>query len=133
MKYYILLGIFLLSFVIASASECNDYCNDEGYDSGICRSAEDDFCKTNETMFGFDQCDEGSYERCCCFNEDSSEEGASQLESSPELETGKAYKRMNISIEKEDLPELIFFELLFVILILVIFVAFKQKKPEEYI
>ena len=70
MKYITLLIILLLSFSFVAADSCNTYCKAENYESGTCRSANEDtglFCQADETIYGtFEQCTQGSFERCCC-------------------------------------------------------------------
>ncbi|MBS3162823.1 hypothetical protein J4467_02760 [Candidatus Woesearchaeota archaeon] len=72
MKNGFLFGIFVLLLLpFALATECDDFCADEGYNYGECRdTVEDGFCEgnTNEKVFGFSQCT--NIQRCCCGNDD---------------------------------------------------------------
>jgi protein-disulfide isomerase len=51
-------------------SDCEQHCVVEEFTSGMCRPGDEEsgeFCLEEETMSGtFDQCQEGSFERCCC-------------------------------------------------------------------
>jgi len=67
-----LFGIFVLLLLpLALATECDEFCTEEGYDYGECRdTVEEGFCEgnINEDVFGFSQCT--NIQRCCCGNDD---------------------------------------------------------------
>ncbi|MBT3984847.1 hypothetical protein HOD38_02885 [archaeon] len=151
MKYLALLIIVLLSFTMVVAEDCAITCLSEGYETGTCRAAEegeDSFCESDETLTGaFDECTTGSYERCCCSGEveiienteEIEEEETEEEETTEEIEeeeeeitTYTECKPLNIVIEPEDLPIILFFELLLVIIIVAIFVIFKNPKSDEF-
>ena len=49
--------------------QCVQFCVVEGFTAGACRAADEvsgEFCVEGETLYSFDQCAEGSFERCCC-------------------------------------------------------------------
>ena len=49
--------------------QCVQFCVVEGFTAGACRAANEvsgEFCLDGETLYSFDQCTEGSFERCCC-------------------------------------------------------------------
>ena len=140
MKYLVILFILLLSFTLVSASICSVECESEDYDSGVCREADEDreaFCEEDETMTGsFDLCTEGSLERCCCSSEDEvTIEPVEEEEEITEEITDRNYliNVPDIDIEKEDLPIIIFFELLVIVAILTIFASFKKPKNDEFL
>ncbi len=155
MKYFALLIIVLLSFTIVVAEDCAITCLSEGYETGTCRAAEEgeeSFCETDEILTGsFDECTEGTYERCCCsgeveiienteeIEEETEEEETEEEETTEEEEeeeeeitTYTECKPLNIVIEPEDLPIILFFELLLVIIIVAIFVIFKNPRSDEF-
>jgi protein-disulfide isomerase len=50
-------------------TECVMFCATESFTGGACRAADEitgEICLEGETMYSFDQCEEGSFERCCC-------------------------------------------------------------------
>ena len=134
-----------IEFTLVDTEDCEDFCSDEGFDSGDCREADEDretICYTDEEMYGFDHCITGSLERCCCSNEEEEEETVEDTTETNETieetteETTTSTKYLNIEIgnvylDKNDLPKIIFFELLLVVLILAIFVAFKKSKRDD--
>jgi len=134
MKYLLILFILFLSFSFVAADTCNSYCEAEGYDSGVCRAADEDtyeFCESGETLYGsFDQCDTGSYERCCCSGIEEPDDTSDAVEEPVDEET--QYKLVQLHIEKEDIPIIIFFELLLVVVILALVAIFKGPKSHEF-
>ncbi len=155
MKYFALLIMVLLSFTMVTADDCAITCLSDGYETGTCRAAEegeDSFCESDETLTGsFDECTAGTYERCCCSGEveiienteEIEEEEVEEEETTEETEeveeeeeeeitTYTECKPLNIMIEPEDLPIIMFFELLLVIIIVAIFVIFKNPRSDEF-
>jgi hypothetical protein len=136
MKYIAILFLLLLSFTFVAADTCNTYCETEGYGSGVCRAADEDvedFCESDETLYGsFDMCETGSFERCCCSGEISEEpdETPDAVEEVVDEET--QCKLVQLNIEKEDLPIIIFFELLLVVVILALVALFRGPKSHEF-
>ena len=135
MKYLLILSILLLSFTFVAADTCNSYCEAEGYESGVCRAGDEDtyeFCESNETIYGtFDQCDAGSFERCCCSGEiEELNETSDAVEEPVEEET--QCKLVQLNIEKEDIPIIIFFELLLLVVILALVAVFRGPKSHEF-
>ena len=54
---------------ITIITECEQHCTSEGFETGECRAADEtsgEFCLEGEEMYSFEQCVEGSFERCCC-------------------------------------------------------------------
>lgn len=61
------LFLTLFSFSFVSATSCDSFCGDKGYDYGTCRETTEDlgFCEgRSEDVYGFSFCK--NYERCCC-------------------------------------------------------------------
>ena len=136
MKYLAFILILLLSLTLVSASDCSDYCSDNNYDSGICRAPDEDretFCEEDESLVGgFDLCTV-SLSRCCCSGEDTvliDEQEEPEETTDTEEECNYLIDTNAFHIDKQDLPQLIFFELLAVILILLLILAFRTKKPQ---
>jgi hypothetical protein len=137
MKYLALLLILLLSFTFVAAETCNSYCEAEGYESGTCRAANEDtyeFCESDETIYGtFDQCDTGSFERCCCSGEvEEEEEETSETTEEEVIDEATQCKLVQLNIEKEDLPIIIFFELLLVVVILALVAVFRGPRSHQF-
>ncbi|MFH1971948.1 MAG: DsbA family protein [archaeon] len=56
---------------VPEVTACEQLCIEEGFTTGICREPGDDFCQEGEELKGtFNDCGEGSLERCCCITEE---------------------------------------------------------------
>jgi hypothetical protein len=128
---FLLLTIFLVPFVFADT--CEQFCNDENYDYGICRqTTEAGFCEgtDGEEVFGFDQCEAG-FDRCCCgygsLEQETTEDNETVLNQPQEgLE-----EQQIVSKTQRSIPENLFWFLLIVVLILAIANFMTPKKPTK--
>ncbi|MFH1972694.1 MAG: hypothetical protein ABIJ18_04415 [archaeon] len=137
MKLGAFIVVLLFFIVLVSASDCSDFCQAEDYDGGVCRAAstsQANICDEDETMYSFSYCADGSLERCCCYN---NEEVDDVVEDEPVVEevesesVGFNVDWGNVYIDKSDIPMIIFFELLIIVLILGLFLAFKKPKEKD--
>jgi len=123
--------VLLVAFVsLVSASDCDDFCADEGYDYGTCQETTETkgFCSgdDNEVVYGFSQCEDEGLERCCCGYEDDT---ASTSEAS-NLTAGESGTTEPVEV---NWPKALFLPLLVIVIILgaLVYVLPKKKKDEE--
>jgi len=133
--------VLLLSFQVALASDCDDYCQDESYDYGSCKeTTEEGFCDGNDDddVFGFEYCED--LERCCCGNDDGSDESTDDNtddelegnvveENSEEGSSCPSYDEW-ASVCSKSSAELFFWLMLFIVIVLVIANLLSPKKED---
>jgi len=137
MKYLLYILVLVVSLSLVSASDCSVFCDTEGYEGGVCRAAsEDSICDADEDMYSFSYCADGSLERCCCYYDeevdDFNETDDLVVDDVEEVESiGLDIDWGNVYIDKTDIPMMIFFELLVIVLILGLVLAFKKPKEKD--
>jgi len=127
MKIVSLLVVLLLlvPFVVAEDT-CDAFCEEEGFSYGECREVtEAGFCEGDETVYGFDTCD--NLDRCCCGDETVEEEVTGDVVE--EVEEEEAECRTEIPVAET----LFWFLLIAVILMAIAYYTTKKDKVEEII
>ena len=150
--FFVVLVLILLASFSLAADTCDEFCQEEGSSFGECLDTIDEgFCEgdVEMTVYGFDYCSD--FQRCCCGSGETSEgevetedETLEEIESSEGNET-KEESSFNwdfdwgidfssdstICTEEKSTPELIFWFLLVIVIILGLSNFLVSQKPKN--